>query len=487
MTIHLTRAESTKVRRTTRTHLQRRLAFLLVVVFLIDLLVMTAVSAFAWANRDVVDGWWDDAARTGGTAPGLAAWMIGLWALTLLALGAYDTREFAARFDEFRAIVLGTIVSLGLVSFITFLSARAVSRGFVLITFGVGLAALVTVRYADRKLLHWWRNHGGLANRTIAVGTPAAVADIVAVLTREPWTGYRVMGMCTDGDQADSVVPILGSVEDLPRVAVDLDADTVLFAGGSYRSASELRQLGWAIEGLDLDMLVVPALTDIAGPRVHLSHVAGLPLVHVQEPRIAEAKGLAKRIFDLAVSLALVVVLSVPMAITALIIKLQDRGPVLYGQRRIGIDGLPFEMLKFRSMVVGADSIRPELELANEGGEVLFKIREDPRITRFGRFIRRYSIDELPQIFNVIRGDMSLVGPRPPLPEEVEKYAEHVHRRLMVRPGITGLWQVSGRSDLSWEESVRLDLYYVDNWSLTSDFVILLKTVRAVLFGVGAY
>lgn len=480
------RVESSRARRHKRTHLQRRLAQVLVLVFLIDLGVMVAASSFAWAHRGGVDAWWSGTHNS--DLAGNSPLMIAVWALTLLTLGAYDTREFGARFDEFRALVLGTIVTLGLTCFIGFLSRREASRGYVLLTFSVGLLALVVVRYIDRKLLHWWRGHGGLANRTIAVGTPAAVADIVAVLAREPWTGYHVMGMCTDSPtDAAALIPVLGTVADLPQTAVDLEADTVLVAGGSYRSANELRRLGWAIEGLDLDMLVVPALTDIAGPRVHLSHVAGLPLVHVQEPRIAEAKGLAKRIFDLTVSLALVFFLSIPMLVTALIIKLQDGGPVLYRQLRIGTDGQPFDMLKFRSMVVGADQIRNELELVNEGGEVLFKLREDPRITRFGSFIRRYSIDELPQLFNVIRGDMSLVGPRPPLPDEVEKYDEHVHRRLMVRPGITGLWQVSGRSDLSWEESVRLDLYYVDNWSLTSDFVILLKTVRAVLVGHGAY
>jgi exopolysaccharide biosynthesis polyprenyl glycosylphosphotransferase len=261
----------------------------------------------------------------------------------------------------------------------------------------------------------------------------------------------------------------------------------VLVAGGWYSSSADLRRLGWAIEGRDLDMLVVPSLTDIAGPRVHFAHVAGLPLVHVQEPQVSEAMGLAKRTFDLVVTSALLLFGALPMAVVALVIKLQDGGPVFYRQRRVGIHGTEFDMLKFRSMVVGADRIRADLEHANEVDGVLFKIRDDPRVTRFGRFIRKFSIDEMPQLLNVLRGEMSLIGPRPPLPAEVEQYDADVHRRLLVRPGMTGLWQVSGRSDLSWKESVRLDLYYVDNWSLTSDLVILLKTVRAVLFSTGAY
>jgi exopolysaccharide biosynthesis polyprenyl glycosylphosphotransferase len=313
------------------------------------------------------------------------------------------------------------------------------------------------------------------------------VAELVDVLEREPWTGYRVLGMCAPLGQDAGEVPVLGTVEELPDLAAELEADTVLVAGGWYSSSADLRRLGWAIEGRDLDMLVVPSLTDIAGPRVHFAHVAGLPLVHVQEPQVSEAMGLAKRTFDLVVTSALLLFGALPMAVVALVIKLQDGGPVFYRQRRVGIHGTEFDMLKFRSMVVGADRIRADLEHANEVDGVLFKIRDDPRVTRFGRFIRKFSIDEMPQLLNVLRGEMSLIGPRPPLPAEVEQYDADVHRRLLVRPGMTGLWQVSGRSDLSWKESVRLDLYYVDNWSLTSDLVILLKTVRAVLFSTGAY
>jgi exopolysaccharide biosynthesis polyprenyl glycosylphosphotransferase len=301
--------------------------------------------------------------------------------------------------------------------------------------------------------------------------------------------GYKVVGMCAPrGQLVEEVgVPVLGDIDDVRRLAVDLGVDGVIVAGGSYSSAADLRRLGWALQGLELEMLVVPSLTDIAGPRVHMRHVAGLPFVQVEEPQSDRAGGWAKRTFDLVVATCLLVALSPLLLAVALLIRLQDAGPVLYRQRRVGADGAEFDMIKFRSMVVDAEARLAEIAHANEHDGVLFKIREDPRVTRVGRFIRKFSIDELPQLLNVLRGEMSLVGPRPPLINEYERYEQDTHRRLLVRPGMTGLWQVSGRADLPWSEAVRLDLYYVDNWSMVIDLVIMLKTVKAVLASRGAY
>jgi exopolysaccharide biosynthesis polyprenyl glycosylphosphotransferase len=215
--------------------------------------------------------------------------------------------------------------------------------------------------------------------------------------------------------------------------------------------------------------------------------VAGLPLLHVEQPQTGEAGGLSKRLFDLVTATTGLVVLSPLLLLLALAVKLQDGGPVLFRQARVGRNGETFHMLKFRSMVVDAEARLAELRERNDFDDVLFKMKQDPRVTRLGRFLRKYSLDELPQLANVVRGEMSMVGPRPPLPAEVDRYGRDVHRRLLVRPGITGLWQVSGRSGLSWDESVRLDLYYVDNWSMVSDLVIIAKTVKAVLRSHGAY
>jgi exopolysaccharide biosynthesis polyprenyl glycosylphosphotransferase len=470
-----------------RTHLQRRLAQLLLLVFIADVVVLFGVSIAAWQLRAGLDERFAVPARPGQLQPSLGPWLVLLWALVLVAGGAYDRREFGTRFEDFRRIVLASVVSLGLVGFIAFLTDSPLSRGYVLLLFGIGAPTLLLVRYAERKAFHLARRRGRLVNRTIAVGSAAAVGELEAVLRRAPWTGYHLLGRVAPvGDSAGDLA-VLGTVEELPALITARDADSVLVAGGSYASAAELRRLGWALEGLDVDMLVVPALTDVAGPRVHFTHVAGLPLVHVREPQVGEAMGVVKRLFDVTVSGMLLLLLAPVMAAVALGVKLQDGGPVLYRQRRVGHDQAAFGMLKFRSMVVGADRLRADLDSANELDGVLFKIRDDPRVTRFGAFLRKYSLDELPQLFNVLSGEMSLVGPRPPLPAEVDRYDGDVHRRLLVRPGMTGLWQVSGRSDLSWEESVRLDLYYVDNWSLTGDLVILLKTVRAVLGNSGAY
>jgi exopolysaccharide biosynthesis polyprenyl glycosylphosphotransferase len=282
-------------------------------------------------------------------------------------------------------------------------------------------------------------------------------------------------------------VPVLGGVADMRRLCDQVGADTVLVARGGYETSQELRRIAWALEGSSIDLVVVPSLTDIAGPRIHMRPVAGLPLLHVEQPQAGAAGGLPKRLFDVVFASLALLVFSPLLMVVAAIVKLQDGGPVFFRQSRVGRDGTPFGMIKFRSMVVDAESRLEQLRALNEFDDVLFKMQNDPRITSVGRFLRRYSVDELPQLFNVIRGEMSLVGPRPPLPAEVDRYADDVHRRLLVRPGLTGLWQVSGRSGLSWDESVRLDLYYVDNWSMLSDLVIMAKTVRAVLGSAGAY
>ena len=488
MSLTMPRGSTTVLTEPQRTHLQRRLGVAMLYVFVADLFTITAASALGWRFRYSIHNLASDVILStdrGGWQPHVAGWLISLWALVLLATGAYDTRGFGARLDEFRRLVFGSLIALGLTGFLVFMLKSTVPRGYVLLTFAFGLPSLLVLRYLDRKVLHWKRRRGRLVSRTIAVGNPDSVAELVEVLEREKWTGYEVLGMC--GQSAPHGVELLGSVADLPEVATAYQVDAVLVAGGSYNSAAELRRIGWALEGLGLDMLVVPSLIDVAGPRVRFSHVAGLPLVHVQEPQIDEAMGFAKRAFDLIGASVLLLLGGLPMLIVAAIVKLQDGGPVLYRQRRVGRAQTEFMMFKFRSMVPNADQIRTTLDDANEHSGVLFKIKEDPRITAFGRFIRKFSIDETPQLLNVLRGEMSLVGPRPPLPDEVARYDEDVHRRLLVRPGMTGLWQVSGRSDLSWSESVRLDLYYVDNWSLVGDIVILMKTIRAVLLRRGAY
>jgi exopolysaccharide biosynthesis polyprenyl glycosylphosphotransferase len=260
-------------------------------------------------------------------------------------------------------------------------------------------------------------------------------------------------------------------------------ADTVVVTSTDELPPFKVKQISWGLEAGRQHLVLAPSIVDIAGPRIHTRPVSGLPLIHVETPRFSKGQLFLKRATDLTASLLGVVLLSPLLAFLAISVRLTSDGPVFFRQTRIGLSGREFTMLKFRSMVQNAEELLPELagQQRDAGNEVLFKMTNDPRITPVGRVMRKYSLDELPQLFNVIGGSMSLVGPRPPLASEVEQYADHVHRRFLAKPGITGAWQVSGRSTLSWEDSVRLDLAYVENWTLLGDLVIILKTGKAVL------
>jgi exopolysaccharide biosynthesis polyprenyl glycosylphosphotransferase len=252
-------------------------------------------------------------------------------------------------------------------------------------------------------------------------------------------------------------------------------------------SGQALRRLSWALEERDVELIVSPGIIEVAGPRLSIRPIAGLSLLHLERPSASGGRLLGKTVLDRLVGGLILVAVSPFLLAIGIAIRLTSSGPALYKQTRIGVDGREFTMLKFRSMVADADAQRTALLALSEGNDVLFKIRKDPRLTAVGGFLRRFSLDELPQLINVVRGDMSLVGPRPPLPEEVARYSDDATRRLKVKPGVTGLWQVSGRSDLTWEESVLLDLRYADNWSLALDLSILWRTMRAVTGGSGAY
>jgi exopolysaccharide biosynthesis polyprenyl glycosylphosphotransferase len=271
------------------------------------------------------------------------------------------------------------------------------------------------------------------------------------------------------------------------RAVDELRVDVVAVASHPDLSGHALRRLAWSLEERGVDLVVSPGIVEVAGPRLSIRPVAGLSLLHLERPANRGGKMLVKAGLDRLFGTALFLAFGPLLAVLAVAVRRSSPGPVLFRQIRIGADGRPFQMLKFRSMVVDAEARLRDLARHDEGNGVLFKMRQDPRVTRVGAVLRRFSLDELPQLWNVVRGDMSLVGPRPPLPQEVIGYSDDATRRLRVRPGMTGLWQVSGRSDLSWEESLRLDLRYVDNWSLALDATILWRTLRAVIGRSGAY
>lgn len=467
----------------------RRLRTLIFGVRLADLAAVTFSTWIAWNLRQQLDVFWE--AIPDFPYPSAAPWIVCVWLVLLSVQGAYSLRNFGTGPEEFRAVGLASVICAGMVGMFCYLWQVPLSRGFVILTFLIGTPLLMVERYAIRKILHRLRVGGKMLHRVVVVGGATGISEIVDVLEREQYTGYRVIGACvppgapTGGGRMP--VPVLGDTTQVRELCEGIGADTVLVARGGYDSSRELRRIAWALEGSAVELVVVPSLTDIAGPRISMRPVAGLPLLHVEQPQAGDAGGLMKRGFDILVTLAILLLLWPLMAAVALAIKLQDGGPVLFRQARVGRSGKTFHMLKFRSMVKDAEARLCHVAGLNETDGVLFKVRDDPRVTRLGKWLRRYSVDELPQLFNVLRGEMSLVGPRPPLPTEVEQYHDDVHRRLLVRPGLTGLWQVSGRSELSWKETVRLDLYYVDNWSMLSDLVIMAKTVRAVLGSSGAY
>jgi exopolysaccharide biosynthesis polyprenyl glycosylphosphotransferase len=418
-------------------------------------------------------------------APLVLAW------LAIIALrGGYDRGVFGAGADEYKTVVGSSYLAAALLGIGCYLAQFELSRGFFVFTFLIGPALLATGRYCLRRALHRARSMGGLTQRTVIVGAADHVDAVASVFGRETWLGYDVLGAITpasDSVATEGGVPVLGEVNEAAALVRAYGAEVVLVAGGGFENPHAMRELAWDLESDDVQVIMAPGVTDVSSERIRVRPVAGLPLLHVDRPRSQDALRWAKRTFDIVGSTVLLTLAAPLMLWTAFQIKRHDGGAVLFRQTRVGSDGRYFTCLTFRSMVVDAERVLVDLHEETGYEEGLFKMQQDPRITQPGRWIRRYSLDELPQLINVLRGDMSLVGPRPPLPSEVDRYTLTQSRRLRVRPGLTGLWQVSGRSDLSWDESVRLDLYYVDNWSMIQDIVILVRTVGAVLSSRGAY
>lgn len=437
----------------------------------------------------VVDG-------QGVTYLGLSVALVIAWWFMLGAWNSRQSRILGSGADEYKRVAAASLWLFGLVAIVSYVLRIDTARGYVGIALPAGLFGLLLARWLLRQHLSVDRQAGDSMSRLMLLGGPSAVAHLADTLIRAKHSGYLPIaaytpgGNAKNGENSISGLAVLGTDPDITSILTAIDdsqADAVAVSAGVQLHPQTLRHLGWELAARNVGLIMAPALTDIAGPRIHTQQVAGLPLIHVTTPTLEGGQRVAKRLFDVAVSGLLIVLTAPLMAVIALAVKLDSRGPILFRQERVGIEGTPFRMLKFRSMVVDAEAKRDSLAASNEGNGVLFKIKNDPRVTRVGGTLRRFSLDELPQLFNILGGSMSLVGPRPPLPREVEVYERDVRRRLLVKPGLTGLWQVSGRSDLSWQDSVRLDLYYVENWSLAGDMVILLRTARAVFTSTGAY
>jgi exopolysaccharide biosynthesis polyprenyl glycosylphosphotransferase len=408
------------------------------------------------------------------------------WIAVIALRGGYDQGVFGAGADEYKAVVNASLLTAALLGIGCYLTKFQLSRGFFVFAFVIGPVLLVTGRWVLRRSLHRARRHGNLAQRTVVVGSEDHIDAVASVLARETWLGYDVLGALVPAGTSAATeggIKVLGDVEEAAALIRAYEADVVFVVGGAFDHPLAMRNLVWDLESDNVQVIMAPGVTDVSSERIRVRPVAGLPLLHLDRPRSQDALRWAKRTFDIIGSAAILALVSPLMLWTAWQIKRFDGGPVFFRQTRVGRDGDYFTCLKFRSMVVDAEQVLAELHSEVGYEEGLFKMQRDPRITKPGQWIRRYSIDELPQLINVLRGDMSLVGPRPPLPLEVDRYTLMQSRRLRVRPGMTGLWQVSGRSDLSWTESIRLDLY----WSMIQDLLILARTVGAVLSSRGAY
>lgn len=401
----------------------------------------------------------------------------------LISLQYFQSREinilgFGA--DEYRRVLSASFGVFALLAIVSYVFKLEISRLFVALTLSLGVIFLFIGRRLLRKILSRAREQGRYFSKVLLI--QGSLQDHVeARLNASIYSGMKIVSRVhiDEFGQFDSNL--------IAQQAEAEKCDVILVSQSANVSATDLRKLGWALENSQIRLVVAPAVTEIAGPRLKVSNVEGLPLLHVEQPTFSGPAQFTKRLVDIFGSIVGLLILAPFFLLIALFIKLSDKGPVFYIQNRVRQENKIFGVYKFRTMLVGAHELREQVMQQTGKDLRLAKDPNDPRITKPGRFLRRWSIDELPQLINVLKGEMSLVGPRPPLAEEVEQYQSSEKRRLLVKPGLTGLWQVSGRSELDWEDAVRLDLYYVENWSLTLDFLIMLRTIAAVFRGEGAY
>jgi exopolysaccharide biosynthesis polyprenyl glycosylphosphotransferase len=408
--------------------------------------------------------------------------------MSLVLSRAYERRFLFVGTDEYQRVMRAGIAMTATIAIISYAFEVGLARGYVVLAVPLATLLALAFRFVLRKQLHHRRARGRCLRRVIVVGHELAVIGMARQLSRELYHGLEVVGCCLpprhDGDVG---LPVYGTFDEVAVAVQAARADTVIVLSCPELDGQTLRRLAWRLEREDIDLIVASSLVDVAGARTTIRPVDGLPMLHVEHPRLSGAARVVKSMLDRVGAVVGLLLLSPLMVAIAIAIRHDSPGPVFFRQIRVGKGGREFVIFKFRTMGTDAERRLTALRAYNEHDGVLFKMRDDPRVTRVGRILRRFSLDELPQLINVLLGEMSLVGPRPPLPEEVMAYPSDMRRRLAVSPGMTGLWQVSGRSDLSWEETVRLDLRYVENWSFSLDLVILLRTLSAVWRSSGAY
>lgn len=423
----------------------------------------------------------------------VALMVVTIWIITLGAFHTRDSRVIGVGATEYRQVVNASALAFGLLAIGFLVFQVDIARSFFIFALPLGMVGLIIERWLWRKWLLHQRHFGHYLSRVIVVGSRDDVEYVVRQIAEKSGAAYHVVGVALeDGDTTGVLsrgyrIPVVADSAHVADAVGSMGVDAVIVAGHPRGGSTFIRNLGWDLEGTPAELVLSSRLTDVAGPRIHFRPVEGLPLIHVEIPHFEGTRHVLKRTLDVVAAGAGLILIAPLLAVIAIVVKADSPGPALFRQERCGRNQQTFQMLKFRSMVQTAETDLAGLMSKNEGSGVLFKIRNDPRVTRVGRVLRKYSLDELPQLWNVLVGEMSLVGPRPPLPTEVDGYEQHVHRRLYIKPGLTGMWQVNGRSDLDWDESVRLDLYYVENWSLAGDLIILWRTLRVLTHPTGAY
>ncbi|MBF6239397.1 sugar transferase [Nocardia otitidiscaviarum] len=418
------------------------------------------------------------------------------WHAALGLSGARSPRVIGSGTEEYRRLISATLRLFGVIAIVSLVLRVDIARGYLAIALPLGVLMLMLQRRLWRRWVAGRRARGGYRIGVLVVGSRDAARAMVTAFSRDPSSGYNVIGVCTphDGELPDPAlevgeldIPVVGDDRSVLDAVRRTGADTVAVTATDKLGPADFRRMAWELDPLGVELIVTPGLVDMAGTRLTHRLVADMPMLHVEKPRYDRAKSIRKAVFDLCFALTAVVFIAPVLVAIAVAVKVGSRGPVFYLSERIGRDGRPFRMIKFRSMYVDADAHIHALIESNGDNPVFFKMRDDPRITPVGRFIRKYSLDELPQFFNVLSGEMSIVGPRPQVRREVDSYDGVMRRRLLVKPGVTGLWQVSGRSDLAPEDAMRLDLSYVENWSMLLDLLLVARTIGAVTRGEGAY
>ena len=419
--------------------------------------------------------------------------VIVAWIVSLALFRTRDKRILGLGASEYKAVVNASSMTFGLLAIVFLVFQADTARWFFTVAFPLGLVGLLVNRWVWRKWLITQRAFGHFLSRVVVAGKRADVETVVRQIRQNSGAAYTVIGAVIEEDGSTTTSMLFEGLDvsdDLTRLterAKSLRADGVVIAGQPRGGSEFIHDRAWQLEGHTLELILATSLANVAGPRIHFRPVDGLPLIHVEIPQFEGAKHVMKRALDVVLSGSALIALAPLLLLLYVLVRLDSTGPAIFSQERVGKGGEKFAIYKFRTMVVDAEARLAELSAKNEGAGLLFKMKDDPRVTAIGRTLRKYSLDELPQLWNVLMGDMSLVGPRPPLPCEVAGYDNRVHRRLFIKPGLTGMWQINGRSSLSWEDSVRLDLYYVENWSVIGDLLIMWRTFKVLAQPVGAY